>query len=244
MGRRPNIFLAAFQRTGSTHLAVTLARLLNYNTSSTVARLAEPADDAHIINPFMAQVLFTQHGLIFHQHTLGTSDNVYLLKSYEMPPVVMMSNVLDCMVSLRESLNKGPQKIGIYVPKCWAEMPESEQYDWLACNVAPWFFTFYVSWLSAPLDKLVVWYEDYYADQVKWVRKILDHTGLSQHGTATDETIADCARVGDSSRFNVGISGRGVNIPERALDMVYKQAISWGPEWYGKIKRDLIEGEE
>jgi hypothetical protein len=144
-------------------------------------------------------------------------------------------------VSLRESLNTGPQNIGIYVPLDWDEMDEDDQYDWLARNVVPWFFTFYVSWMDAAVPRLMVWYDEYYKDEVAGVRKILKHTGLDKHGTVTDEAIRLATKPGDSSRLCFGKSGRGKQLPAHAIETAHDIAISWGGEWNPRIRRDLLE---
>ena len=237
---KPNIFLAAFQRTGSTHLAISLCRLLNYRLASTIHIYG--GDDSHGISENAARVLFPLPAQVFHQHTQATTGSIVLLDAYGLRPVVMMRSMLDSMVSLRESLNKGPQWIGIYVPKCWDDMPEEEQYDWLARNASSWYFTFYASWASSRLDRLTLWYDEFYADQPAGIKRVLSHVGLDELGAVTDEAILKCTERHADGRFNVGVSGRGrKTIPRSAIDAIYEQANSWGPEWYDMFVRDLIE---
>ncbi len=241
---RPNIFLSAFFRSGSTHIKITLCRLLGYRPASAVISVGGFGNDSHQINHNAAQVLFPLAAQVFHHHTLGTCGTQTLLNLYKLKPVIMMRNVLDSMVSLRELLSTGErQHLGIFYPPWWRTMSEEEQFEWLASNVSNWYFVFYSTWnLTPDLDVHHIWYDDFYDDQVKGIRGILDHTEIGRLGHVSDETIKEFLDPQPGGRLNVGISGRGKEqMPLSAIKIVKQQAMSWGKEWGPRMVEQLIE---
>lgn len=228
---RPNIFLTAFFRSGSTHIKETFLRLLpGYRSATTVLSAGSIGDDGYCpVNIFAAQVLFPQGSYVFHQHTPGTCGNVTMLKHYEIRPVVQMRNLLDSLVSVRELLATGePQHLGIYYPKDFCEWSRDDQFWWMIQVFPTWYFTFYDSWKGADIDTYFLWYDEYYKDQIKGVRNILDHVGLK--GDVTDAVIDMASQVIDPglSRFKFGRPGRGrEEMSPQMIDAITQQALRW-----------------
>jgi hypothetical protein len=200
-------------------------------------------NDSHQINHTAAQILFPMPAQVFHQHTLGTNGTQTLLELYKMKPVIMTRNILDSMVSLRELISTGArQHLGIYYPPYWRELTQLEQFEWLAYNISNWYFVFYITWHTAPnLDVLHIRYDDYYSDQVKGIKDILNHTEINRHGVVTDETIAKFTDPAPGGRLKVGTSGRGEMIPESVVQIVINHARSWGKKWSDELIRELLE---
>lgn len=240
---RPNIFLTAFFRSGSSHIKETLLRILPHYHQATTALSAGKIgnDNMCAISPFAAQVLFPHPETVFHQHTPGTSGNVSLLSQYGMRPIVQMRNILDSMLSVVELLRTGDQHIGIYYPSDFRDLTDSEQFRWAAANLPQWYFIFYRSWMEADIEKHIIWYDEYYKDQVTGMKKILDFTGHSQIGSIDDDDLsAWCHFVGPNSRLKFGQPGRGKEVFTGDLkDSIIKNAYSWGN---GKsLVEELIE---
>ena len=228
---RPNVFLTAFFRSGSTHVKATLLNLLpNYRGVTSVISTGALGNDTCAINMFAAQLLFPTPESVFHQHTLGTHGNAYILKQYNYKPIVQMRNMLDSMVSVVELLAGGEnQNLGIYYPHQFAEMSKDDQLWWAVKNLPNWYFTFYLSWKYCGLDTHTVWYDIYYKDQVAGVRGILNHVGFSDLGDVDDETIRMVSeRVTSGSRFKFGLPGRGRQIlTAKMVRDIEMLAMSW-----------------
>lgn len=242
---RPNIFLTSFFRSGSSHIKETLLRLLpGYHSATTVMSAGSIGNDGYCpINIFAAQILFANPEQIFHQHTPGTSGNVRMLKYHKVKPIVQIRNMLDSLVSVRELLATGElQHIGIYYPEQFPRMSEQDQLWWCVKVLPTWYFTFYLSWKYADIDKLTIWYDEYYKDQVQGVRSIIEHVGLK--GDVDDETIRMASEVIDPglSRFKFGRPGRGREIlhPDMIHD-IKKQALAW-PEGKELIRELMVRG--
>jgi hypothetical protein len=240
---RPNIFLSAFFRSGSTHVKITLIRLLGYRPASTVISVGNFGNDSHQINHNAAQILFPLPAQVFHQHTLGTNGTQTLCELYKLRPVIMFRNILDSMVSLRELLATGEnQHLGIYYPPWFCDWTKEEQFEWIARNVTNWYCVFYLSWMQTELPVHYIHYDDFYADQVQGIRKILEHTGVDKFGHVTDEVIDQFTKPFPGGRLNVGRSGRGKEqMPEWVIRIVREQMASWGDPWVNRMIDELIE---
>ncbi len=241
---RPNIYLSAFFRSGSTHVKITLCRLLGYRPASAVISVGDFGNDSQQINHTAAQVLFPLPAQVFHSHTLGTCGTQTLLNLYKLNPVIMTRNILDSMVSLRELISTGErQHLGIFYPPWWRTMSEEEQFEWIASNVSNWYFVFYTTWNLTPnLNVHHIRYDDFYADQVKGIRGILDHIDIGKQGHVLDETIRKFTEPQVGGRLKFGISGRGRKlVPLSAIKIVKQQAMSWGKEWGPRMIEQLIE---
>jgi len=229
---RPNLFLSAFFRSGSSHVKGTLLRLLpHYSPATTVFSAGMIGGENCDINIFGAQILFMNGEKVFHQHTHGTDGNVAMLKQYGFRPIVQFRNMLDSMVSVGELLSTGqPQGLGIYYPDNWMKMGEHTKLWWLTKNLPNWYFTFYLSWMHADIEILPIWYDIHYQDQVAGIRKILDFTGLSMLGNVSDDVIHEAAQTVDvTSRKKFGRPGRGKEILSvEMIDDIKNQAMCWG----------------
>lgn len=246
---RPNIFLTAFFRSGSTHIKETLLRLLpGYRPATTTISAGPIGDDGYCrVDPIAGQILLPMPCQVFHQHTPGTSGNVAMLKHHQLRPVVQMRNMLDSIVSVRELLATGnPQNIGIYYPGWFKGMPDIQQLWWCVKVLPTWYFTFYLSWKYADIDKHIVWYDEYYKDQPAGLRRIFDHVRLSALGSVSDEALRMASEVVDKglSRFQFGRPGRGREILSPAMiEDIKGQAMAW-PEGNELIEQLIVRGHE
>jgi len=236
MALERSIFISSFMRSGSTHVAMAIQRLTWYEYTNLLG-YANMGSDAHNVSACLMQSFIGRAPRIFHHHSRATDGTVNILKWAEIRNnVIQTRNVLDCLVSLREVLNIPTTKMpDVITPEGWLEMNEYDQYLWLAYNVVPWYFSFYVSWQQADIEKIFVRYEDFFSDQVYGMRRVADFLGLNP----TDNDIEDAVKPKDR-RFNQGVSGRGrKQIPEEIVDVIHTQAETWGL-WTQNIKETLL----
>lgn len=191
--------------------------------------------DEHMVHPFVAQALFPLSKFIFHQHVKATKGNLSLIGAYRMRPIVNIRNIYDVMVSTKEKLDAGILMPCVVSPADWREMPENEQWLWLAYNSAQWNIAFYASWLMSNVPALVVKYHEFYADKVQGMRKVVDFLALEEE--YTDEQLYDVTNHREHN-FNKGIEGRGKNVPKEARKIVEQHIYSWGI-LSNRLKEDL-----
>jgi len=230
----PNIFVAAFWRSGSMHIANTLAKILGWRKVTTVGFHGEGLEEQNV-QPLNAFILLPYGQQVLHQHTKGTPANVQMLQGFNTKIIVCTRNLMDSLVSLKEWSTEGVLP-GLQVPNNWAKWEDSDQYDWLIRNAVPWYLSFYYSWHTAEIDTLWIDYEKFYSNQVGNFKGILKEFEL---GPYDDEHITDCASK--ITNLRTGKSGRGFSLlspSNRAA--INEQIDAWGPEWAPKMKADLL----
>lgn len=234
----PNVFVAAQWRSGSTHIAMSLAKCLQWRLATTAGMHGEGWEQQNI-NPLISRVLFPYGFQVFHQHTWGSPQNVRILATHKVPVLVITRNILDILVSLYEHGQKAHKgevvAPGMHAPASFfnrdSEPTEEDEYAWLACHVTPWLLQFYASWHDANIEKMRVSYDGFYKDQVTGVKSIIDFLGQEPPHDKVIEAITAL-----NHNKSVGVSGRGEGVPDIAKNIVRITAASWGTKWKGIFK--------
>jgi hypothetical protein len=222
-----NIFVASGHRTGSTHLCNSLGRIIGYKVVSGIPSLPGGIGaDEHMVNPFAAQCLFPIcDKLIYHQHTKGTRGNFNQLNIYAVKIIVTVRNIYDVVVSVKDRMNKGLYVPCIPTPEPWLKVPDHQKWQFLVYNLVPWTLQFYASWKMANVQAYWVKYSDFYEDQVKGMRGVLEWLGLSEG--YPDDIILESVKQHEDEFF-MGIQGRGKSMPDWAKKECVKQTEAWG----------------
>jgi len=168
---------------------------------------------------------------VTQQHLRATGPNLELMHQFEIRPVILIRNLFDTVVSIRdylftEGLSNFPS---LYVTERMADLSRERQLDLLIMHAVPWYFNFYVSWFDTcrheAIDALWLRYDDLIQDWAGGVRRVLDFYHLDAPENAIQETL-DRLHTGDRSvvRINVGVSGRGNELTEPQRDRIREQA--------------------
>jgi hypothetical protein len=194
----------------------------------------EFSTDDHQVDPAMMGAIRHLGTWVLHQHSKGMGNNVAILKAYGVKPIIIIRNMFDSLISVKEQMEVSDNMTCPGVPRPeWGSLNETEKWDWISLNLIPWYYQFYASWHYAQIDRLLVHYRDFYdGDNFKVMSTILDWIGYPNPGE--EEVAAIHARR--DARFNVGQSGRGKAIPEIVKERAYLQAKAWGP-----LEKTLIE---
>ena len=195
---------------------------LSFNSSALGANPREQELDelAIIFSNIVSKSYVAQH------HTRASKYLCTLLRNYVIAPIVCFRNIPDCLVSNLDMCEQSldvtsdvlPLNIwfnyGGRIPNSWNQMSRSEKMDCTINSFAKWYIEFFISWKRAALCKqaspLFVWYElDILNGSNGLVEKMENWLKLNQgqkdllsaYISNPDKTL---------SRFNKGISGRGV----------------------------------
>ncbi len=205
-GRRGQcLFVTSFPKSGSTYLVSALARAtgtLNYFLGD---------------NPLNAQDLYLPKlvdsyamNVTCQQHTRATAPNLALMHEFAIRPVVLVRDLGDALVSLRDHLERESRQTPVIsVAEDFFARPLAEQFDHLIDVAAPWYLDFYAGWRGAAAGLDVHWltYEQLMADKAAALAGIVDYYDIA----TTPEALA--AAIGEAdgaagTRRNVGGSGR------------------------------------
>lgn len=199
-------------------------------------------NEEHTVDVNAANIIFPLGGFVVWQHSRAIGRNVPILKEHGVKPIVLYRSFLDSLVSLEEKTAQRTDKnlratfAAIYIPY-WREWTQIERQKWVAYNVLPWYFSFYISWMEADIDKLFVRYDSFYKDEVAGIEKILDFVDPFLAPFPTKD-IKKAVAHRDTS-FNVGKSGRGQDLDGSVIDIAVKQARAWGPVWGPVLEKEL-----
>lgn len=239
--RRPSpyIVLACMPRTGSTFLTATLAEITGYQN-----RPLTFAYGRHEQELYLPKLLdFYHFGSVTQQHFRATQANLELLREFDIRPVVLVRDIFDVTVSIRDYLVKEQCSNWptFYCDEEFWELSVERQFDAIIDLGLPWYFSFFVSWADATrkgeVSPLWMTYEEAQRDWSAASRRILDFCGVQ---TPEHELEAAFARISrrnpQSLRFNHGVTGRG----KAALGKPQQDRIARFAEFYPHVDFSMI----
>lgn len=220
--RSAHIFVACFQKSGSSYLTEVLSEITGFESRAIVAAYGHNEQD--VSRSVLEQLAYRNS--VSQQHARGTDNNVALLNEFNVKPIVLVRDIFDVVVSLYDHIEKGRHRVPTgYVHREYFGMSEDEKLLYIIRIHLPWYFNFLVSWRDAAGRIDVCWltYEELFSDQPSAVARVLDFYDLPTAPAKIREAIAAATakrRSVEVIRFNVGIAGRGQRLSSR-----HKQAI-------------------
>jgi hypothetical protein len=213
--RRESVFLACMPKSGSTFLKRALLEVTGFSPAYLSYAFERNEQDLY----FPALV------------DRATGPNLKLMHWFGIRPVILVRNLFDTVVSIRDYLfAEGFQKFpSLYVTERMADLSPERQLDLLITHALPWYFNFYVSWFDScrtgSIDAMWLSYDDLIQDWPAGIRTVLEFYGIP----ASEEhirTALEHLRSGDPSdiRLNVGVTGRGAGLSEAQRDRIREQA--------------------
>lgn len=210
--REPYVFLAAMPKSASTFLHRVLVELTGFETAYFASHYRNIEQELYLPRLIDAYNVPT----VTQQHVRANRINLELLSEFGIRPIVLMRDVFDVLVSMRDHLIR--ERIdnlpSLYVLEDFSDYDESAQLDFVVAHMAPWLISFYVSWLAArsqsAIDALWLSYDEVTRDSPAALRRIMEFYGLDKE---PDDIARALDRVKDRRkseiRVNKGVSGRG-----------------------------------
>lgn len=213
--RRPYIVVACMPRTGSTFLTTVLADITSFKRCP--LNYAYGRNEQELYLPKLLDAY--SFGSVTQQHFRATQANLQLLEEFEVRPVVLVRNVFDVTVSIRDYMLKEKASTWptFYCDERFWDLTEERQFDAIIDLGLPWYFSFFVSWAEAARtgEASILWltYEDAQRDWSAAAKRILEFCDIQ----ATDSQIsaalaATTNRSAESLRLNKGVVGRAESI--------------------------------
>lgn len=205
-GRKNHVFFASFPKSGTTYLHKLLLNATGFE-DYLLDRFSEDQQQ-NIIRQWMP--MFLAQNTVTQIHMFATAPNIRMMKELGVRPVVLIRDLADVLVSLRDHVVNEDHVMPIaQFPREFLDW-NTEQQGWFIVRMAaPWYLNFYASWKRAEpqIDVLWVRYSELILDPRQTLNRILLHSGVDVNPDNIDRAVAsvDMSRV----RFNVGVSGRG-----------------------------------
>jgi hypothetical protein len=196
-------------RIGSTFLTNALTEVTGFPLVD--LRFTFAWSEAELYMPRMVDAY--AYGTVSQEHVRATQANLNLMCDLGIRPVILVRDVADITVSVREYLLDAPYTWPTLITSTFLESDESMQYDQIIDLGLPWFIAFYVSWYEATrdsgIDALWVKYDDNIADWPKTMTRILDFYRLPVEPVQVWTALERVTRRKERHRFNNGVAGRG-----------------------------------
>ena len=145
-------------------------------------------------------------------HLVATGANLRILRNFRIPVAILLRNLLDMVVSLRDHMNANPFFSSILIPTDWHALSEADKIDYIIDTAVPWTVTFYVSWAQAiargDVATTMFHYEDMLRAPLPFFRTICACLGRSVSDGVIERSLAQVEKS-EATRFNVGRMGRG-----------------------------------
>ncbi len=231
-----NIIVAGAYRSGSSHIAESLARYLGSKRTWIGGNLAGYGMDPQRLEAPVMDTLFTRFsGMVYLAHIQGTFANVGLIKAFDPHVIVVTRKLFPQLHSLRRYeeflFNQGTKFR--HLNSDWGEFDNEQKWRWLAYNVIPWSYAFHVSWLKAEgFRKYMTSFEEHFKDQMTNGLGMLQFLGVDVSLTKVHGAFfhKDANYMKDRTEYPM---------PDFVRTIAYDQAMAWGP-WTHRIVEDLL----
>lgn len=211
--RKRHLFCAGFPKSGTTYLHKLLLSATGF-VDYLIDRYSEDQQQ-NIIRQWMP--MFLCQDTVTQIHMFATAPNTRMLKELGVKPIVVVRDVCDALVSLRDHLVREDFVVPLaQVPREFRDWAEADQYWFMVRMITPWYLNFFASWrrASAEVDVLWIQYEELVSQTPLVLPRVLKHADVESNQESIDQAIAavDLKAV----RFNVGVSGRGRKLLSQA----------------------------
>lgn len=207
-----HILVACMPKSGSTFLSDVIAELPGFRRmelAPAYGRRQQELDEACLrgADPF---------NFVAQNHVQYSDFTAEMCRDYGVAPIVLVRDLLDVIVSLRDHLrNEGHVSPIFFAEPHHAALSDAELELMIARLALPWYVSFYMGWRRAP-DALMVRYEELVEAPIQVVGRILAFAGAGVSAREI-ETAVQRVRGAGASRLNVGVAGRGAALrPEIA----------------------------
>ena len=205
----PRILIACQPKSGSTFLKNALCDLTGFQDVFLFHASGQSEQDLF----FPALLEFATVPTITQQHCRAAEANLQLLQAFGMRAVVLVRNLADVVVSLRDFYNQGAVLGTFFHPDTWKSLLPEQQADALIDHIVPWHLQFLAGWQQADRERRVpiLWltYEELMRDKPAAVARVLAFHGLGAPPEKITAALAAQESDHRRNRFNAGLSGRG-----------------------------------
>lgn len=228
-GTPPHVLLACFPKSGSSYLSTLVEHLPG------VARVQLVPDfDGREQELERGLVAAADHlGYVAQHHVRHSVPTQRIIDEFALTPVVLVRDLADVCVSVVDHLRNesavGPLLYAIEPMRSWS----SERLLELVVDLAaPWYLSFYVSWVTAGTGLLVT-YDDVVTVPDSVLGQVVERAGIPAGPADIERAIAAAEHV--PTRRNVGRSGRGrdlltVEMRDRLSRLAsYYDGVDFGP---------------
>lgn len=152
-------------------------------------------------------------------HMQALPANIHMLEAFGIRPIIMMRSIPDMLASYCDMLDKDAEArnlgLNCLIPPGFETLPAGAKADFAADILAPWYASYFATWLGyaqrAPGQVYILHYRDFRTDPAYALECALEHAGILREPEICEAAVAQAWSVRGSLRFNRGERGRGRN---------------------------------
>lgn len=225
----PHLLIACQPKSGSTFLKNVLCEVTGFRDLFLFHASGQSEQD--LFYPSLLE--FATVPTVTQQHCRAAEANLQILQAFGMRAVVLVRNLADVVVSLRDFYTQGAI-LGTFFPHdAWRKFDEEQQADLIIDHIVPWHLQFLSSWQQAEKEQRIpiLWltYEELTRDRVRAVEHVLAFYGLPAPEEKITTALAAVAGEKRRNRFNRGVSGRGSDALTAAQHARIRQLAAYFP---------------
>ena len=221
-GRQPksqtkpvHILIACMPKSGSTFLSDVIGQCSGFRRAilTPSAGRREQEIDEQLLRKL------DKVGYVAQHHVRNSEWTSEMCRTYGLTPIVLVRSLQDVVVSLRDHMRRESAVFPQFFAEArHAELDDSALEAMLARLALPWYLNFYMSWRETP-GALMVNYEDLIASPTEVIQDILGFAGANTTAEDVEEAVAK-AKAKETSRLNVGVSGRGAGLQPQSIQII------------------------
>jgi len=162
---------------------------------------------------------------IAQQHVRYSSETGKIINKFDLKVIVLVRNIFDVIISIYDHWSNestvGP--LGT-IPENWIYWQKETAYEFIIDMIIPWYFNFYVSWLTCPIKHNIVFinYDNFMDNKPKVINDIC--LGLKINTGDTNIEKISVETENKNTRKNIGEAGRGAVLPEGVKEKVRRMS--------------------
>jgi hypothetical protein len=143
--------------------------------------------------------------------------NRHLLEVLGIRPIVMLRSIPDMLASywdmLTESAEARAEGLNCVIPAAFPDFSDAQKADFMIDMIAPWYVSYFATWLSwareAPEEVCLLRYADFVAEPAAVLESALKHADMPRTRAQCQQALDDAWKDRSGLRFNKGRQGRG-----------------------------------
>lgn len=216
------IFVVCLPKSASTFFALALAAATGRRMIPAVPSFDRREQEYDAFGTFALR----DRAVVLHSHTRYSSATRYFLREVGTPPVLIVRDLLDSLISLWDHLrDDGPGvPIALVDPRDLLR-DDDEMLDFLVDIAAVWYVQFFAGWMRAArgINLLVLDYDTVTTNTALAIESVCRHIGEPTPPRAVISQSVEQVRL-TRPRFNRGTSGRGARFGRERLARVERLA--------------------
>ena len=207
------ILLACMPKSGSTYMRKVFGLFPGFREVSFVPEYG--GREQEICEHTIQKLVTTNCNFIAQHHVRYSTGTLSVINTFDLKVIVLVRNIFDVILSFYDHWLKESTIFPMaFVPSDWECWEKDKAYEFIIDMIVPWYFNFYMSWLTCSIKDNVVFvnYDDFMKNKPKVMADICQELQIKISDTDINQAFGIIETK--KTRKNVGESGRGSTLSD------------------------------